>query len=332
MNRRTKLIASLACGATLLALLAVVVAQATRTSSDVDIDVKEAAHATDQGVTLSVDGATFSGTATYLLMSVDASGVGQASEVTAVGIPADGLTMAGLHLPLGVGAAELWAAGLPSQPVRMTPMQPTAGAPTLLVTSINVTSANRGTTRINGNWPLTLKGPEDVNGALRTQDLRGSASPSPGGVSIELVSARRSRAETVVSLRATGSNAFQALDQPELLSEGSVLAGRVASFQEDGKQVEVVFPATGFDTGVVVRWRPFAVAGEGARRSAQIDLGAAMLRQGLSATFGSRGALGSEDVISTSGSVEIRSFDFARTSAQGDADLLGLSVVGNWLV
>jgi hypothetical protein len=311
-------------------LVAAIAAQATRSSNDVKIDVQQSAQATDQGVTLAVDGATFSGTSAYLSMSADTSAFEGATDITAVAIPADGFKGGGLALPPTVPAVEVRKPSEPAGPIRLTPMTAT-GEPTIYVTALNLTSAAKGTVRVNGNWVLTLVGPPDRTRALRVQDLAASGSSTADGISLTVLSARRSTSETIVTVQASSSESFAALDQAVLLVGQETLHGRISSSDEQGHRVELVFPATAFDSPALLKWSPFAIPGSGAARSVSVDIGGAMQRQGMSAKFGEKGAITPDDVTDLSSEgISIRSFDFARTSAGAPADILALSVAGNW--
>lgn len=294
-----------AASVTLLAIGAVAIALAghddhTAGGTLPELDVKQSGSATDQGITVSVTRAHFSGTATFVELEVraeddDPSGPGRA--VRAIIDPSDlRLDEAAVESGLGGFSAPLASPGV----VRLPPLS-LRGEGALQIRSVTLLAADETPPRaVTGEWSITLEVPGDLASRLRVEHLGGGRIES-GGVVISVEGAVRSTSETLLTVRVDSEDPVAQVGQPSLITGGELLYGGLISRQEDRRLLTYSFPPTKFGSAVQVSFGPFERALGRTSGSVEIDLAAAMARADLSGADGQEAPIAAADVVRREG-------------------------------
>ncbi|PWB45255.1 MAG: hypothetical protein C3F10_08695 [Dehalococcoidia bacterium] len=290
---------------TLLAIGAVAIALAGRDGQPAggtlpELDVKQSGSATDQGITVSLTRAHFSGTATFVELEVraednDPSGTGSA--VRAIIDPSDlRLDEAAVESGFGGFSAPLASPGV----VRLPPLL-LRGEGTLQIQSVTLLAADETPPRaVTGEWSIRLEVPGDLASRLRVEHLGGGRIES-GGVGISVEGAVRSTSETLLTVRIDSDDPVAQVGQPSMVAAGETLYGGLISRREDGQLLTYSFPPTKFGSMVQVSFGPLERALERTSGSVEIDLAAAMARAGLSGADGQETPLAAADVVRREG-------------------------------
>ncbi len=232
--------------------------------------IAENASATDEGVTLTVETAVFSGTETTLHMRWNASGF---SGATSLSLPADALPV-DRHLapqPPAVRTSDDTLA------IVMAPV--TAPGPfvlTLTDVEVNTSSAAHD---VKGTWTLHLSGPStaDFASVMRTETLEAAPLTTTGGGIA--VTATRSTSATIV--RFNPPVGWEPLSQVTLVQADGKRLGPLSQQQASDGQLLAVFPPTQFGTPLTVDLGQFAQADPSATRFETVALAQSMSRAGV---------------------------------------------------
>lgn len=284
-------------------LMAVMVYQRV-TASDgvlpgVPVDIVQKTEATDSGITLRAGESSFSGTGTYIRFQVvldPTTGI-DLDNVARILVPQDGKggspEWTSNRAPVVLGAN-----GGTETTLRMPPIQST-GPLQIRITALDFVSFDLETTRVNGDWALTIQLPDDLTGVGRLEQLSlGSAMDE--GIEVNVLSALRSRSETVITVQAKDASgaAPVLLTQPVLLAGDSRLMGGVVDTKEDGSVLTFSFPPTPFGSPVTLELGPWTrVAGAGPDFTT-VDLGRVLQRQGVRGKRGESAAISPADILS----------------------------------
>ncbi|MBE0607787.1 MAG: hypothetical protein IH609_00265, partial [Dehalococcoidia bacterium] len=177
-----------AASATLLTVGAVAIVLAGRDGHPAggtmpELDVKQTGGATDQGISVSVTRAHFSGTATFVELQVQAEDTDPSGAVRAIIEPGDfRLDGAAVEFGLGGFSAPLASPGV----VRLPPLS-VRGEGTLQIQSVTLLAANETPPKpITGEWSITLEVPGNLASRLRVEHIGGGRIESGGvGISVE---------------------------------------------------------------------------------------------------------------------------------------------------
>jgi hypothetical protein len=294
-----------AASATLLTIGAVAIALAGRNDHTAGgtlpaLDVKQSGSATDQGITVSVTRAHFSGTATFAELEVraednDPSGAGGA--VRAIIEPGD-LLLDGAAVEFGLGG---FSAPLASPGVVRLPPVSFRGEGALRVRSITLLMVDATPARaVAGDWNILLDAPGDFASRLRVEHLGGQRVEA-SGVAVAIEGAVRSTSETLVTVRIDSEQEVSQVGEPSMVAGGQRLYGGLISRREDDQLLTYSFPPTAFGSALQVSFGPFERALGRTSGSVEIDLAAAMARAGLSGALGEEAPIAPADVVRREG-------------------------------
>ncbi|GAB4332210.1 MAG: hypothetical protein Kow0010_17950 [Dehalococcoidia bacterium] len=284
MNTRISRIAIVGAAIVVALLVAGVIAVGTRRESGgspPQLDVPQKASASDQGITLTVRAAAFSGTETFVEVFTDLSGIAEADRerVLAIGVPQPYFSRGNIHPAGDVGATPLRPDG--SSILHFGPIPPT-GPVTIRISGIELYFAGDQKTSIPGDWTLSLEVPANRAELLRVEELAASSPASDGGVTVSVIGAVRSRTETRVTVEIDGPPGVAVLGQPAIISEGQRLLGIEVGRGEGGRVVTFSFPETAFGTDATIIFDAFVAEAEGAGFAwVDVDVGSALLRSGI---------------------------------------------------
>lgn len=301
MNVRRFLVVG-AAGAVVLTIGAVAIALAGRDGHPAggtlpELDVKQTGSATDQGISVSVTRAHFSGTATFVELQVQAEDIDPSGAVRAIIEPGDfRLDGAAVEFGLGGFSAPLASPGV----VRLPPVS-FRGEGTLQIQSVTLLAANETPPKpITGEWSIRLDVPGDLASRLRVEHLGGQRVEA-SGVAVSVEGAVRSTSETLVTARFDSEQEVAQVGEPSMIVGGELLYGGLISRRESGRLLTYSFPPTAFGSAVQVSFGPFERALGRTSGSVEIDLAAAMARAGLSGAFEEEAPITDADVLGRDG-------------------------------
>ena len=301
-----------------------------RVAGQPDLDVPQDAVAADDGITIRATAAAFSGTATYVDLRVDVDSAGQVLP-TVVRFPEEAFADSPLKPWGGQGGVHVDDGRTESFPLRLTPID--RGGPfALRIGVVDVDFSDGTSRRYDGDWDLQLIPPDDIGDALRTENLVSEKSTvSDYGLDVSLVSAQRSRTESLVTVRFEPSvnlGDFREFDLPRITSTDGTTSGVRIDASDDGQVVTYLFRPTPFGEPVQLDFGPFATA-RATDTFVDLDLHAVLTRNGLTGKFRETAPVESGDVAVTgAGETTITGITFARTGDGGPATLLDLTLRG----
>jgi hypothetical protein len=325
-------VVSVALGVSAAAILATT--QGRTTPADlvpgVPVDLVQGAEARDHGVMVRATAASFSGTGTYVRLQLefdDTSGVNIAN-VRRVVVPQDGKG-GSPEWVAGLAPVVLGAFGKSDTTVRMQPItgpQPLA----IFITAIDVQLVSGETTRINGNWRLAIDVPKDYQAATRVESLQGPAALDQG-VGVSVLSALRSRSETLVTVQVSGLESPVVLGEPALVVGNRRLTGGVVDRKEQGTVLTLSFPPTAFGQDARLVLGPFTTEAAGRDAFTSIDLARVFGRQHVTGQLRESAAIGPGDIASANWATSpVRAVDFVSALENGvAAPLIRFTFVGN---
>lgn len=245
------------------------------------LDVPQKATATDQGITLMVTAAAFSGTETFVEVSADLSGVPEQERegVVVLGVPRPYFSRSTIQPSGDSGSIPLRPGG--SSVLHFGPIPPT-GEVTIHIAGIELYFPGDRKRLLQGDWTVTLDVPGNRAELLRVEELAAGSTVSDGGVTVSVVKAVRSRTETRVTVQIDGPPGVAVLGQPALISGNERLLGVEVDRREGGRMVTFSFPDTRFGTGATITFDAFIAEAEGTGFAwVDVDLGHALLRSGI---------------------------------------------------
>jgi hypothetical protein len=291
-----------ATSVTLVAIGAVAIALAGRDGQPAggtlpELDVKQNGRATDQGITVSVTRAHFSGTATFVELQVQAEDNDPSGAVRAIIEPGDfRLDRAAVEFGLSGFSAPLASPGV----VRLPPVS-FRGEGTLQIQSVTLLAADETPPRaVAGEWSITLEVPGDLASRLRVEHLGGQRVEA-SGVAVSVEGAVRSTSETLVTVRFDSEQEVAQVGEPSMIAGGELLYGGLISRREGGRLLTYSFPPTAFGSAVQISFGPFERALGRTSGSVEIDLAAAMARADLTGVDGQEAPITAADVLGRDG-------------------------------
>lgn len=294
-------------------------------------DVPYQVSSESEGITITVDAASFSGLATLVAARIASAGDRQG--VLSARVPEEAFlpgslvplsSVGGVPLPVGASSSSVsW---------RLSPVS-SPGPIHIAFNAVDLTVRDQGTVRVKGQWSFELPPPPDLAGRLRVEPLRASGPVDQAGITSVVEAAQRSTTETLVSLSIVSDQPVAHLGQPRLFVDGQALLGTVRATAPDGSRLLLSFPATPFGKPSRLELGPFVLQDAQQAGTVTLDLRSAMARQGIVATPGASGVVDDFlDVISRSDAApRLLSFEFA-TSARAGSDLatVGVTLQGNY--
>lgn len=290
-------------------------------------------HSSSSGLRVVADGAGFSGLATIVSLHVVAEPGSELVGLAGAAVPEDAFTSESLPPTAGLLALPL-PVGEPRGHVtwRLAPVSE-PGPAVVEFGFIDVTLPEGGTRRIAGNWRLEVPTPADLAQRLQVETLVPNESKSDGGVTVRVEGAQRSASETLVTVAIGSDEVVTQLGQPHLRVNGERLEGAIVRTGDDGKVLQMAFPATPAGEPVVLVMGPFAQVPSGESGTVTVNLALSMARQGLTGALGQSGVVDRLTDISARSATapEVLSYEFRRASRVGeDAHAIAFTLVGNY--
>lgn len=257
---------------------------------------KQDTSATDQGLTVAITHAEFSGTATFVTFLVGAS-EGEWSTAT-------GVEMRRAGFDAGEGAIASTGDGLAvpvntAFVVRMDPVSAVGAA--VRLRELTIIQSDGVRLAVQGDWALTLDLPSNIQDMLKIERLS-TPVVDESGIIVSVDGAVRSRIETVVSVRFVAEPSVVQLGQPWIERGGERLFGTLLT-PLAVEPAQYAFPATPFGEPVRAHFGPFLSSGPDLAGAATIDLGSVLAREGLTGADGETASLQPSD-SSVSGDLE----------------------------
>lgn len=217
------------------------------------LDVSQTAAAEDRGIAVVAHSAAFSGSGTFVLLSVM---VDETIIPGAVGvhIPPDAFAGESLRPP---GQTGLFMApdGVPGV-ARFGPVVP-GSAVVLEFRTVEVLAIGQGPERIQGHWRLELDAPADLAARVRHESLAGNSASTHMNLRVTAEGGQRSLTETLVTVRVdpvVGDSRVYPVEQALLYDQkGGIHRGVLIDRNEGGRLLTFTFPPTAFGSNVTVR-------------------------------------------------------------------------------
>jgi len=169
------------------------------------------------------------------------------------------------------------------------------------VSRIEITLDSGASRTVTGPWTSALSVPTNVTSSLATQTLKPAQPANADGIVVTVEDAVRSDSETLVEIRSKGVFGAIFLAPPTLTASGKVYTGRLLPFS-GGSTMIYDFPAIPRGVVATMTLRNAAVSVPGvASYFADVDVGSAMVRAGLSAKPGDRVSLSADGVVADPG-------------------------------
>ena len=169
--------------------------------------------------------------------------------------------------------------------------------------------------------------------SLGDENLVATAATADEGVTVRAEGARRTSTETLVTVIVDSEVPVAQLGQPHLRVNGERLEGAIVRTGDDGKVLQMAFPATPAGEPVVLVMGPFAQVPSGESGTVTVNLALSMARQGLTGALGQSGVVDRLTDISARSATapEVLSYEFRRASRVGeDAHAIAFTLVGNY--
>lgn len=291
-----------------------------------DLSVRQDVAATVGGVTLSVLGAEFSGTSTFLEILVDAP-----EGVSSLMVERDAFVPGSVEPPESAGMLQL-SPGLPTV-VRMLPLREGQSARLVLDEVVLVSSTGGADERVVGPWVLALDTPADVATLLWVEDLPPGHAAEAHGITARPVAAVRSRNETLVTIEISGAGNVSDLMLPTTRIDGRNVGGSLVERDVATGTLIFSFPGTPRGEALVIDMRELIRPGVSVDDTfIDLAMGALIRRNALRGEFRERAVVTAEDVSSPpSIPFTVTGIDFARSSSTvTGSDVIGVTITGTF--
>ena len=292
-----------------------------------EIGLAQTTTAESAGILASVAGARFSGTGSFVDLTLDASAL-RLPPGSALRIPAEALNGGTLFALDPVNGVELRDSRRTI--VRLKPLIE-GQSPVLHFTAVDVLEPGVGAKRIQGNWTLTIEAPPDLAAQLLRTELKPGPEVSSQGVTVRPLAGVRSTTEVLVTVEILGPPGIGHLISPHLVgSEPRIYGARV-----EGPESSVLtfsFPPPPEGKAFSIEMGPLIAPGEkGESAHVDIALGDLLARQGVKGAFKDKAAIDQRDLIGGSpGAPRAFGLQFAATAAGIAANVLNLRLEGSY--
>ena len=285
------------------------------------------ATAESAGIVASVAGARFSGTASFVDLTLDAVAL-RLPPGSALRIPSEAMNGGTLFALDPVYGVELRNSR--RTVVRLKPLIE-GQSPVLRFTAVDVLEPGVAARRVQGDWTLTIEVPRDLAAQLRRMDLKPGPEVSSQGVTVRPLAAVRSTSEVLVTIELLGPPGIGHLISPYLVGTQP----RVYGARVEGPESSVLtfsFPPTPEGKAFSIEMGPLIAPGEkGESAHLDIALGELLERQGIRGAFKDEAAIDQRDAIATSaGAPRVFGLQFAATAEGIAANVLNLRVEGSY--
>lgn len=324
--RRIILAAASAAGAALIASVALG-ALSVNESGGPRLPYPQNVDASDKGITIHIQDAAFSGTATILAFTADIAGNPAAS----LRVPRYAYTAASLEPD---GPSELAIPVAQSGPalVRFHPAEE-GHSPVIEFTAVElIPTPHAPPVTISGHWRAVLQTPADFSSVLRVEHLNVGQGREAAGISVLPLSAVRSASETLLTIAVTSAGGpLDHLGEPLITAGGETYAGGLVSRAEGGKVLTFSFPPTPMGEPIAVRLGPWARVSGDQSSFTDVDFGGIIARNSLQGLPGESASVDKNDVFGNSDDspiVAVRITTLGRQS--GPVNTLAVVLRGNF--
>ena len=302
-------------------------------------EVAQVGVATVSGISLRVIGATFSGSGTDVRFSTDLTGMVTADAVAQVTALNSDFT--GLLRPMDGLNARFWSRAGGDTTLRLTPSSPGEKSE-VIVARMRITSVDGTETILEGPWTINLVQPADLASAIRVERMIADHVASDAGLSVTVLGASRTTAETVITVQLDPGTLRMPLDvlaPPTILVDGESVIGALVRKDSSGQRLDLVFPPTAFGSKIALDLQSWIQPAPGTPQFTDIDFGASLVRTGIKTAKDAGGApedftFGpTETHVSAGGALTPITAAYFNTAhfKSGDVPTIGFRLRGNFI-